>query len=91
LFDYLADAVCRRLMDVAFNWLAPDGLLVATNVTPTNPCRHGMEHMLDWNLVHRGVPQMRTLKPSAGPEEVEIRADPTGVNVWIEVRKPSHG
>ena len=91
LFDYLPDNVCRRLMDVAFDRLAPNGLLVATNVTPANPCRHGMEHMLDWSLIYRTDAQMRALRPSAGPEEVEVRSDLTGANVWMEVRKRDNG
>lgn len=91
LFDYLTDQVCRRLLDVTFNWLAPDGLLLATNVTPANPSRYGMEHLLDWNLVYRDATQMRNLRPAAGPEEVAVNSDLSGVNVWIEVRKPDHG
>jgi extracellular factor (EF) 3-hydroxypalmitic acid methyl ester biosynthesis protein len=90
LFDYLTDQVCRRLMDTGFNWLAPGGLLVATNVTPANPCRRGMEHMLDWNLVYRDAHRMRALRPAAGPDDFDIWSDSTGANVWIEVRKPGH-
>jgi extracellular factor (EF) 3-hydroxypalmitic acid methyl ester biosynthesis protein len=90
LLDYLTDQVCRRVIDVGFNSLAPGGLLVATNVTPANPSRHGMEHMLDWNLVYRDSPRMLSLRPIAGGEEVQVRSDFTGINVWIEVRKPNH-
>src|SRR5262245_25867642 len=32
LFDYLSDAVCQRLSNILYDWLAPDGLLVVTNV-----------------------------------------------------------
>jgi extracellular factor (EF) 3-hydroxypalmitic acid methyl ester biosynthesis protein len=90
IFDYLTDQVCRRLLDVTFNWLAPNGLLLATNVTPANPSRHGMEHLLDWNLIYRDATRMRSIRPSVGPDEVKIKSDLTGVNVWIEVRKPDH-
>ena len=90
LFDYLTDQVCRRIMDVGFKWLAPGGLLLATNVTPSNPCRFGMEHMLDWSLIYRDASRMRLLRPAAEPQEVEIKSDYTGVNVWIEVRKPTN-
>ena len=32
LFDYLPDTTCRQLMEVFYDWLAPGGLLVVTNV-----------------------------------------------------------
>ncbi|MGO8678713.1 MAG: class I SAM-dependent methyltransferase [Limisphaerales bacterium] len=91
LFDYLSDQVCRRLMDIMYDWLAPGGLLIATNVEPGNPMRHGMEHLLDWHLVYRTGPELRALKPrAADPDSVLVRCDNTGVNVFIEVRKPIH-
>lgn len=92
LFDYLSDQVCQRLMDVMYGWLAPGGLLIATNVEPANPMRHGMEHLLDWHLVYRTGSELRALKPrDAEADAVLVRGDDTGVNVFIEVRKPLHG
>ncbi len=92
LFDYLSDQVCQRLMDVMYDWLAPGGLLIATNVEPSNPMRHGMEHLLDWHLVYRTGPEVGALKPrDAEADAVLVRCDDTGVNVFIEVRKPAHG
>jgi len=91
LFDYLSDQVCRRLMEVMYDWLAPGGLLIATNAEPSNPLRHVMEHLLDWHLVYRTGPELRALKPrGADPDSVFVRCDDTGVNVFIEVRKPWH-
>ena len=95
LFDYLSDGVCRRLMDVMYDWLAPGGLLIATNVEPSNPNRrpgrHAMEHLLDWHLIHRTASELRALKPrAADPDSVLVRCDDTAMNVFIEVRKPTH-
>ena len=91
LFDYLTDQVCRRLMDVMYNWLAPGGLLVATNVAPSNPLRYGMEYLLDWNLVYRTPAQLATLGPERAGPDVRVKSDLTGVNIWTEVRKPANG
>jgi extracellular factor (EF) 3-hydroxypalmitic acid methyl ester biosynthesis protein len=92
LFDYLPDSVCQRLMNIMYRWLAPGGLLLATNVDHCNPLRQGMDYLLDWNLVYRTAQQSRTLKPSGAPEEgTFVTSDNTGVNLFIEVRKPSHG
>jgi extracellular factor (EF) 3-hydroxypalmitic acid methyl ester biosynthesis protein len=93
LFDYLSDQVCRQLMEIMYDWLAPGGLLIATNVEPSNPmCRPGrlaMEHLLDWHLICRTGSELRALKPRAAePDSVFVQCDDTGVNVFMEVRKP---
>lgn len=92
LFDYLTDAVCQRLMTLLYDWVAPDGLLLATNVEPSNPLRNGMEHLLDWNLIYRTVLGLRPLRPTqVAPEDFVIRSDMTGVNLFMEARKPEDG
>ena len=91
LFDYLTDHTCRELMDAFYDMVAPGGLLVATNVEPSNPLRHGMEQLLDWHLIYRNEHQLRELTPrGAARENIIIRTDPTGVNLFMEVRKPDH-
>ncbi len=92
LFDYLTDAVCQRLMTLLYDWVAPGGLLLATNVEPSNPMRHGMEHLLDWHLIYRKGPQLQKLRPTqVAPEDFVVRADITGVNLFMEARKPKDG
>jgi len=89
LFDYLSDQVCQRLTNVLYSWLAPGGLLLATNVAPYNPLRNGMEHLLDWNLVYRTAAQVQSLCPrDAHPDDVVVRSESTGLNIFLEVRKP---
>ena len=92
LFDYLPDPTCKQLMNVFYESLAPGGLLVATNVEPSNPLRHGMEHLLDWHLIYRKEQDLRALCPADAIDDyVSVRADATGVNLFIEVRKPDNG
>jgi extracellular factor (EF) 3-hydroxypalmitic acid methyl ester biosynthesis protein len=91
LFDYLADPACKHLMNIFYDLTVPGGLVLATNVEPSNPMRNGMEHLLDWNLIYRNGAQFRTLKPAkAEDENVEVYGDVTGVNVILEVRKSAH-
>ena len=87
LFDYLTDKVCSRLMQMFYAWVVPGGLVVATNVHPNNRSRYFMEHILDWFLIYRDERQVYDLGPSEGDKRVY--ADATGVNVFLEVRKPS--
>ncbi len=88
LFDYVTDQVCRQLMDVFYAMLAPGGLLIVTNVD-NHPARNQMECFLDWHLVHRDTAKMRTLVPKKlDIQNVVTKRDPSGVNVFMEVRKP---
>ena len=92
LFDYLPDRTCVQLMNVLYDWLAPGGLLAATNVEDCKPFRHMLEFVLDWHLIYRGVKKSAALLPQrAEAENARIFKDPTEVNVFIEVRKPEHG
>ncbi len=68
--------------------LEPGGLLIGTNVDASNPSRNGMEYLLEWHLIYRSEEQLKALIPDRAPaEEVHIRSDETGVNLYIEVRK----
>ena len=94
LFDYLADPVCRRLMNIFYSWLAPGGLLLVTNVDATLNAsrffRYSLEFILDWNLIYRSAAQMWTLVPEAAdPGDCKVNTDETGVNAFLEVRKPN--
>jgi extracellular factor (EF) 3-hydroxypalmitic acid methyl ester biosynthesis protein len=69
--------------------LAPGGLLIVTNVDSCNPARNGMEFLLEWHLIHRDREQLKRLHPLAAPPgAVTTQADVTGVNIYLEVRKP---
>jgi extracellular factor (EF) 3-hydroxypalmitic acid methyl ester biosynthesis protein len=89
LFDYLTDGACRQLLKVCWEWLAPGGLLVATNVDNSKPFRHMLEFLLDWHLNYRDRVQMLKLVPPEIPEEARrLTSDPTGVNLFLEIRRP---
>jgi len=95
LFDYLSDPVCKRLTGILYDLLAPGGLLVTTNVSDamnrSHPFRHSMEYILDWHLIYRNGPGLSALAPERGFEEGgRLVAEDTGVNVFIEIRKPGH-
>lgn len=94
LFDYLCDNVCKRLMSILYGLLAPGGLLIATNVSDamnsSRPFRYSMEYILDWHLIYRDGRRVRDLAPDrALAENVTVLAEDTGVNIFLEVRKPS--
>ena len=65
---------------------------MATNVHPSNPLRHGMDHLLDWNLIHRDAAQSKRLKPACiANDDYLVESDLTGVNIFMSARKPHGG
>ena len=89
LFDYLSDRVCRRLMDIFYEMVAPGGILVATNVEASNPDRQMMEYLMDWHLIYRTPNQLLALSPEkADPKDCRVLSDETKVNIFLEVKKP---
>lgn len=92
LFDYLTDSVCKQLMEVFYQMLAPGGLLLATNASDalnaSRPFRYSMEYILDWYLIYRNAHQFKQVLPDNLPEDAAIvYADATGANLFLEVRK----
>jgi len=48
-----------------------------------------MEYLLDWHLIHRDSKQLYALIPEqTQPESSQVKSDETGVNIYVEVRKP---
>ena len=95
LFDYLSQETCRYLMNLFYDLLAPGGLLLATNVSDamndSRPFRYSMEYLLDWHLIYRNCKEMQDIAPVKAPADaVKIITEETGVNIFIEVRKPEH-
>jgi extracellular factor (EF) 3-hydroxypalmitic acid methyl ester biosynthesis protein len=91
LFDYLSDTVCKALMEHYYRCLAPDGLLLTTNVDD-HGSRNQMECFLEWYLIYRNSRELRALAPrEASPDQVTLLSEETGVNLFMEVRKPRYG
>ena len=56
----------------------------------SNPSRNWMEYVLEWHLVYRDKEQFMKIAPDkAPPGTVEVKSDQTGVNIFLEVRKPA--
>lgn len=85
LFDYLSDRVCVRLLECFVDWVNPGGLVVVTNVHPMNPIRYFMEYLTEWHLIYRDETALSNLAPRSKTKN--IRTDPSGVNVFLEIRR----
>lgn len=96
LFDYLSDNVCKQLMNIFYQLLASEGLLMVTNAADdcqsSKPFRYSMDYMLDWNLLYRSRRELANLAPDdADPSAVNVIIEDTGTNMFLEVRKQRNG
>ena len=90
LFDYLSDRVCQRLIETFYEMTAPGGVVVVTNVDESNPMQGVMEYVMEWHLIYRNAEQLVALAPQpAGAENLKVLKDPSGVNIFLEIRKPA--
>lgn len=90
LFDYLTDSVCRRLTNILYDFVAPGGTLIATNVDVMNPIQNIMDFIFEWHLIYRTNAQFASLAPgSSSTENTHLSADTTGCNIFIEVQRPA--
>ena len=95
LFDYLSDQVCKKLVSLLYEMLAPGGLLLITNASDamnrTCPFRYSMEYILDWHLIYRDGRAVAALAPATvAADTTTVIAEDLGVNVFLEVRKAGH-
>jgi extracellular factor (EF) 3-hydroxypalmitic acid methyl ester biosynthesis protein len=89
LYDYLNDRLIKAINTYLYDRLTPGGLLVVGNFAPSTPVRNFIEHFLEWFLIYRDARQLAVLAPEqADPEACKVVAEPTGANIFLEVRKP---
>ena len=89
LYDYLNDRIIKALNTYLYDQLKPGGQLVVGNFAPCTPVRNFIEHLLEWFLIYRDGRQLAALAPEqADPADCKVVAEPTGANIFLEVRKP---
>jgi extracellular factor (EF) 3-hydroxypalmitic acid methyl ester biosynthesis protein len=91
LFDYLPDRTCKQMTEAFYEQLSPGGLLVLTVVDDYKPFRHMLEFVLDWHLIYRDAKKVSEVIPDQVPLDARrMIKDTTGVNVFVELRKPDN-
>lgn len=89
LFDYVSDRVCKLLVDTFYEQASSGALVLVTNVNAARPFRHSMDYLLEWHLIYRNETHLGKLIPVLKPApQWQVLADPTGVNLFLEIRKP---
>ena len=91
LYDYLPDALARRLTARLVQMLAPGGRLLIANFVPGGSGRGYMELFMDWTLVLRTPAQMQALAQAAGATLVHDFLDPHRNVVYAELAAAAPG
>ena len=76
-------------MNIFYDMLAPGGLLLATNVDASIPSSRCLITFLSWNLIYRTGAELRQCAGQRPPTRTEagVYADPTSVNLYLQVRE----
>jgi SAM-dependent methyltransferase len=86
LYDYLPDALARRLTARLLAMLRPGGRLVVANFLPASLARGYMELFMDWVLVLRSPEAMQALAREAGAGTCTTFIDPHRNVVYAELQ-----
>lgn len=87
LFDYFSDRVFKLALERLLPAVATGGELVIGNFSTENPNIHWLR-FCDWILNHRSNEHLIDLATAAGaqPEQVSVRQEPAGVNLFLHIR-----
>ena len=61
LIDYFSDKFVLSLLNYVYTLLRPGGKVVLGNFHSSNPDKAFMDHVLDWQLIHRAEDDMNRL------------------------------
>ncbi len=86
LFDYFNDDLFVKLLQKYAANLSPNGVFVLGNFNTINVSRPYME-FADWKLNHRSEEQLIAMGHAAGFAHARIFAEPTGINLFLELKK----
>ncbi|MAX23180.1 MAG: SAM-dependent methyltransferase [Phycisphaeraceae bacterium] len=89
LFDYLPDKRCQRLIKLFYQWVNPGGMVAITNVHPKHSIKGFLEHIQEWVVILRTEDELLRLAGDLGTRKIE--SEPTGINVFLDIRKPQVG
>ncbi len=89
LFDYFDDRRFKFLLSRLYDMTEKGGELVVGNFSTENPDQSYMEVLMEWELHHRSVEDLRRLATEIGldNEQITIGKEPEGVNLFLHIVK----
>ncbi|MCP4218919.1 MAG: cyclic nucleotide-binding domain-containing protein [bacterium] len=89
LIDYLADKFVVKLLNFVYGHLTPGGKVILGNFHPRNPDRAFMNHIFNWQLIHRTEADMDRLYEQSdfGRPCTNIQFEKEGIDMFAECIK----
>lgn len=89
LCEYLEDGEIVELLDWAHRQLTPGGVVMLSNLHPSNPDRTFMQYVLDWALIHRTEDNLRDVfeHSAFADDKTEFELEQSGANILVTCRK----
>lgn len=78
LFDYLSDAIAKKLIARSFESLAPGGELCLANFSPNTADAGYIETYMNWFLIYRDVNDFKSLADTIPAEQIGQ------LDVWVD-------
>jgi len=92
LTDYLDRKLLQALAKRSYEHLKPGGVFVVGNFGQNNPNRAMMEHLLQWNLVHRSEADLRDIfSHTPFGKNIDVLSESEGINLFAVARKQPEG
>jgi extracellular factor (EF) 3-hydroxypalmitic acid methyl ester biosynthesis protein len=90
LIDYLQDDLVVSLLNCIHDKLLPGGTVVIGNFESSNPTKAFMDHVLEWELIHRSSDELKTLFGRSRFQNTPVRIviEDAGVNLFAFCVKP---
>lgn len=84
LIDYLGDDEVVDLLNWIFDNLLPGGQTIIGNFDVSNPNKLFMDHILEWELIHRSSSDLKRLfeKSNFQNSQVTVHSEDAGVNLF---------
>jgi extracellular factor (EF) 3-hydroxypalmitic acid methyl ester biosynthesis protein len=77
LFNYMSDRICKRLLNIFYDWLNETGRIVVSQISD-DPYRHSIEFLLEWHVIARDNAQTLALIPDRIPV-TNVNVGPDGL------------
>ena len=88
LFEYLEEALAKKLIQVLYNNLYKQGTLIIGNFDPSNEFKCYMEYGGEWHMVYRTKDQMLQLAAGLkGYNNIYCESEETGINNFLVIEK----
>lgn len=91
LLDFMGDLYAKMHLKAAWDWTAPGGMAVLSNLHPDNPSRNAMEWCWKWFLMYRTKDDMQRLCDMVGIPQSSVRfeQEPLGICTFCIMTKPA--